>query len=39
MELLTNTQVINFKMTFDQLQQRVLETIINAELPLLKAKI
>lgn len=39
MELLANLQIINFKMTFEQLEQRILEIIINTEIPMLKAKI
>lgn len=39
MELLTNLQMINFKMTMEQLEQKILEIIINVELPMLKAKI
>ena len=39
MELLTNIQTINFKMTIEQLHQRIMDTVIMIEMPILKGKI
>ena len=39
MQLLANIQTINFKMTTEQLEQRVMDTVILIEMPLVKNKI